>query len=343
MERGGRFAVGDGIFRCHDSVLESVLAEPELDIPAVRRADISWKALLEREGLLQLPAAHNALTAKLIERAGFPAYQVGGFALVGTRYGRPDVDLEHFGEKSRAVQDVIDGCALPVLVDGDDGYGDAKNVTRTIRGYEALGASAIFIEDQTSPKKCGHMAGKSVVPTGIMIEKVKAAVAARQDRDTFILARTDAIEPEGVGRAIKRAEAYLKAGADGVYLEGPRTTAELERIGAALRGVPLATSLLERGGVTPWLAPDEFQRLGFSMILYPTTLLFRLARAIELGLADLRAGRPLDPGQSIDMQQFEQMVDLPVWAEIEKRYPSVPEQRGPFRRVRDKASQLFGG
>ena len=125
------------------------MPEPELDVPAVRRSSISWRQLLEREKFLQLPAAHDALTAKLIERAGFPAYQIGGFALVGARYGRPDLDLEHFGEKNRAVQDIIDGCALPVLVDCDEGYGDAKNVTRTIRGYEALGATALFIEDQT--------------------------------------------------------------------------------------------------------------------------------------------------------------------------------------------------
>lgn len=316
------------------------MAEPELNIPAVKRADISWKALLERKKLLQLPAAHDALTAKLIERAGFPAYQVGGFALVGARYGRPDVDLEHFGEKNRAVQDVIDGCALPVLVDGDNGYGDAKNVTRTIRGYEALGASAIFIEDQTSPKRCGHMAGKSVVPKAAMVAKVKAAVAARQNKDTFLLARTDAIEPESVASAIKRAGAYLEAGADGVYVEGPRSVEELEQVGKALGGVPLATSVLERGGLTPWLPPDRFHEMGFSMILYPTTLLFRLARAIELGLNDLHAGRALDPAASIDMKQFEDLVDLPTWGEIETRYPSVPEQRGLIERGRKAVSRL---
>src|SRR5947209_18689521 len=126
---------------------------PDLNIPAVRRSPLSWKKLLKREKFLQLPAAHDALTAKLIERAGFPAYQIGGFALVGTRYGHPDVDLQHFGEKSRAVHDIIDGHSLPVLVDCDEGYGDAKNITRVVRSYEAMGASAVFIEDQTSPKR----------------------------------------------------------------------------------------------------------------------------------------------------------------------------------------------
>lgn len=296
------------------------MADLELDIPAVRRAEISWRALLEREKFLRLPAAHDALTAKLIERAGFPAYQVGGFALVGARYGRPDVDLEHFGEKNRAVQDVVDGCALPVLVDADEGYGDVKNVTRTVRGYEALGAAAIFFEDQEAPKKCGHMADKKVVPVEQMVAKVRAAIAARQDRDTFILARTDAIEPEGMDSALRRAEAYLEAGADGVYVEGPRSIEEIEQVAQVLRGAVLATSVLERGGVTPWLAPEDFQALGYSMILYPTTVLFGIARTIETVLRNLRASQPLDPEVSIDMEQFEGIVDLPLWAEIEKRF-----------------------
>ncbi|WP_206245752.1 isocitrate lyase/PEP mutase family protein [Novosphingobium terrae] len=297
------------------------MQEPELDIPAVRRGRRSWQKLLEGEGLLQLPAAHDALTAKLIERAGFPAYQVGGFALVGARYGRPDVDLEHFGEKNRAVQDVIDGCALPVLVDGDDGYGDAKNVTRTVRGYEALGASAIFLEDQTAPKRCGHMAGKSVIPRKDMVAKIRAAVSARQNDDTFILARTDAIAPEGVESAIARAQAYLDAGAHGAYVEGPISVQQLERVGKALHDAPLATSVLERGGVTPWLSPEDFRQMGFSMILYPTSVLFQIARASARALANLRAGRPLDPDASIDMQAFEDLVDLPQWAKIESVFP----------------------
>jgi methylisocitrate lyase len=301
------------------------MQEPELDIPAVRRSRIAWSDLLARERPLVLPAAHDALTAKLIERAGFPAYQVGGFAVAATRFGHPDVDLEHFGDKSQAVRDIIDACPLPVLVDGDDGYGDAKNVTRTFRGYEALGASAIFLEDQTSPKRCGHMAGKNVVPKETMIAKVKAAVAARLDRKTFILARTDAIQPEGIENAIARAQAYLDAGADGAYVEGPRSVEELEKVGKALRGAPLATSVLERGGVTPWLPPRTFHDLGFAMILYPTTVLFRMAHATEQALASLKAGKPLSAAASFDMESFEELLELQKWAEIEKRFATGPE------------------
>src|SRR5256714_11955595 len=131
--------------------------EPELDIPAVRRRTITWKQLLDRERLVQLPAAHDALTAKLIEDAGFDAYQIGGFALVGSRHGLPDVDLTRFAEQSAGVRDILAACDLPVLLDADDGYGDAKDVTHTIASYEAMGVSAIFIEDQVLPKRCGYM------------------------------------------------------------------------------------------------------------------------------------------------------------------------------------------
>jgi methylisocitrate lyase len=297
------------------------MQEPELDIPAVRRSTRTWRQILAGHRPLQLPAAHDALTARLIERAGFAAYQVGGFALAGARYARPDVDLEHFGEKSVGVKDIIEACALPVLVDGDDGYGDAKNVTRVVRGYEGLGAAAIFIEDQTSPKRCGHMAGKTVVPTEHMASKIKAAIAARERPETFILARTDAIEPEGVENAIKRAEAYLEAGADGVYVEGPRNEDELAKVGRALRGAPLATSVLERGGVTPWLSPQDFADLGYSMILYPTTVLFRVAWATQRALETLREGKPLSGSASLDMPAFEEIVELSKWAAIEEAFP----------------------
>jgi hypothetical protein len=137
----------------------------------------TWKKLLARGAPLVLPAAHDALTTRLIERAGFPTYQVGGFAATGARHGFPDIDLTRFGEEYAAVRDIIAACPLPVLVDADDGYGDAKNVTRTVRAYEALGASTIFIEDQKAPKRCGHMAGKTVVPPEEMESKVRAAAA----------------------------------------------------------------------------------------------------------------------------------------------------------------------
>jgi methylisocitrate lyase len=202
-----------------------------------------------------------------------------------------------------------------------------QNVTRTVRGYEALGAAAIFLEDQTAPKRCGHMAGKNVIPTEQMTGKIRAAVAARQEQDMFILARTDAIQPEGLDSALRRGEAYLQAGAHGIYVEGPRSVEELEQVARAFKGVPLATSVLERGGVTPWLDPTTFRELGFTMILYPTTVLFSIAKATDQALYNLFMGQPLKDETSVDMGRFEEIVDLAKWAEIEARF--LPPEEKP--------------
>src|SRR5438067_9387011 len=165
----------------------------------------SWKKLLKREKFLQLPAAHDALAAKLIEGAGFKAYQIGGFAIDGARYAVPDIDLTRLSEKSAAVREIINASELPVLVDADDGYGDVKNVTHTIHIYDEMGVSAVFIEDQQAPKRCGHMKGKHVIPAQEMAAKVRAAAAARNNESLFLIARTDAIETDGLDEALRRA------------------------------------------------------------------------------------------------------------------------------------------
>jgi 2-methylisocitrate lyase-like PEP mutase family enzyme len=280
----------------------------------------NWKRLLKQHAPLLLPAACDALTAKLIEQAGFPAYQIGGFALDGTRFGFPDMDVTRLGEKSSAVRDIVYACSLPVLVDCDDGYGDEKSIVHTVHTYDDIGASAIFIEDQKAPKRCGHMGGKEVVDPRVMVNKIRAAKSARRNADRlFILARTDAIAVNGVDDAIRRAEMYLKAGADGVYLEGPEDVEQLRRIGREFKGEPLAVSVLEGGGKTPWLPPQEMHDLGFNMILYPTTLLFRQTRAIQRALCDLRAGRPMPQQEAVNMTQFEKVVDIVYWKTIEQK------------------------
>ncbi len=288
----------------------------------------SWRFVLEHNAPLLLPAAHDALTARLIERAGFPAYQIGGFAVAGTLHALPDLDLEHFGEKHAAASRIIAASRLPVLVDSDDGYGDVKNVTRAVRGYESIGASALFIEDQKPPKRCGHMAGKEVIPPAEMEQKLRAAAAARNRPDFFILARTDAREPEWLASAFKRGERYLAAGADGIYVEGLKSREELAETGRAFKQVPLATSILERGGETPWVAPEELKEMGFDMLLYPTTLLFRLVRSLQRGLAELRRGAALGPEDSIDLEAFEDIVGLREWAEIENRFMGAAQPQG---------------
>lgn len=279
-----------------------------------------WKQVLEQYAPLVLPSAHDPLVARIAESIGYRAIQVGGFSLSATLSGAPDIDLEHFGEKSSVAQRVIHATSLPVLVDGDDGYGDPKNVTRTVQEYEAMGAAAIFIEDQVAPKKCGHMGDKEVVSKKIMVNKLKAACAARQSPNFFIIARTDALEPNGLKDALSRADAYLKAGVDGLYIEGARNEKELKTIGQEFEGVPLAVSILEGGGKTPFLPPDEFHRMGFTMLLYPTTVLFRTVRAIERALKDLNAGKEMPEKEACDVTEFLDIVDMKRWQSIEAQF-----------------------
>jgi 2-methylisocitrate lyase-like PEP mutase family enzyme len=279
----------------------------------------TWKDLLKRERPLLLPCAHDALSARLIERAGFAGYSIGGFALVGSRYAIPDIGLAAFGEISAGIRDIMAATSLPVLVDCDTGYGDVKNVTHTVQRYEAMGAKAIFLEDQIAPKRCGHMAGKDVIPAEQMAAKIRAAAGARR-RDLFIIARTDARAVHGLDDALRRAELYLKAGADGLFIEAPQTVQELERVGRAFRGVPQLANMLEGGGQTPMLPPGELMTLGFDMVAYPTTLIFRVARAMERALVELKAGKPGSNGESVDFAAFKDITGYNEWARIEDEY-----------------------
>jgi 2-methylisocitrate lyase-like PEP mutase family enzyme len=300
----------------------------------------NWKRLLKKHKPMQLVAACDALTAKLIEQAGFPAYQVGGFALDGMRFGFPDMDVNRLGEKSAVVRDIMQACDLPVLVDCDDGYGDEKNVAHTIHIYDRLGASAIFMEDQKSPKRCGHMGGKKVIEPKDMVNKIKAACSARPDPEQlFIIARTDSIAVNGVDDALRRGEMYLKAGADGIYVEGPRNMKQLEAVGRAFKGEPLVVTMLEGGGVTPWATPQDFYSMGFNMILYPTTVLFRVTRAIQRSLADLKAGLPMPENDSVTMTEFEEIVDIAYWKAIEEKAVPLGERvRQTINKIVKKAS-----
>lgn len=287
----------------------------------------NWKRLVKQHKPMLLPSACDALTAKLIEQAGFPAYQIGGFAMDGMRFGYPDMDVTRLGEKSAVVRDIVHASDLPVLVDCDDGYGDEKNVVHTIHTYDDLGVAAIFMEDQKSPKKCGHMSGKEVVETQVMVNKLKAARSARRSAEKlFILARTDALAVNGLKDAIRRAEQYLKAGADGIYIEGPENVEQLRAIGKEFKGEPLAVTILENGGKTPWISPEEMYGMGFNMILYPTTLLFRQTKAVLRALDDLKAGRPMPKSEGVSMMDFEKIVDIAYWKAVEEKAMPLGER-----------------
>ena len=279
-----------------------------------------WKDLLKQDKPLLLPCAYDALSARLIERAGFSAYAIGGYQVVGARHAIPDIGLAAYGEISAGIRDIMAATRLPVMVDCDTGYGDVKNVTHTIQGYEAMGASSFFMEDQIAPKRCGHMAGKDVIPAEQMVAKIKAAAGARRSKDFFIIARTDARAVHGLDEALRRGEMYLNAGADGLFIEAPQTVQELERVGRSFKGVPQLANMVEGGGQTPVLPPNELYALGFNMIAYPTTLIFHVARTIERALENIKAGTPSAGNDGVDFAEFKAITGYDEWARIEDEY-----------------------
>lgn len=278
----------------------------------------TFRQLLARSEPVLMPVVTDALSARIVRRAGFDAFAIGGFPLVGSRYGIPDIGLASFGEMAEGVRDLLGACDLPCLVDSDDGYGDVKNVTRTVRTYESLGAAGVVLEDQVAPKRCGHMAGKDVTDAEPWLAKLRAALAARNSPDLFVMARTDARATRGLDEALRRGEAAFAAGVDGVFIEAPQSIEELEKIGRTFKGKPLLANMLE-DGKTPWLEPAELKRLGFAMVVYPTTIAFHVARAIEETLADLKHGkRP--KGGATSFEEFKAIVGFGDWAEIENRF-----------------------
>lgn len=276
-----------------------------------------WRELLTRHRPLVLPGAHDALCARLIERAGFQAYVVGGFGVAAARHALPDIGLIGLGEMAEAIRATMQGSRLPVLADADNGYGDVKNVAHTIRTYETLGVSALFLEDQVAPKRCGHFAGKDVVPSAVMEAKLRAAVAAREDPELFLIARTDARGVHGLDEALRRCERYIRAGADGIFVEAPQSVAELERIARSF-DVPQFCNMLV-GGRTPILTNRELGEMGFAMVVHGTTMAMSVARAIEETLTAI-ASDTLDPTGFWSLPQFTQALGMDGWDSIEDAF-----------------------
>ena len=281
----------------------------------------TFREVLQQPGPLVLPPAHDGLSARMIQNAGFDAYFIGGFPAVGARYGVPDIGLKSLGEISAAVRDIMAACDLPVFVDGDDGYGDTKNVVNTLHTYERMGVDAILFEDQQWPKRCGHMSGKRVVPVEEMEAKVRAACGERMNKETFIFARTDARAVTGLDDALRRAERYLRAGADGIFIEAPQSVEELRIVGRAF-DVPQIANPLE-GGKTPILSPAELYELGFKVIPYGLYVLMRMAKTIRLALDDLKTGRfamKFDE-TALGFQEYLREVGIDEWAGVESKFP----------------------
>jgi 2-methylisocitrate lyase-like PEP mutase family enzyme len=218
------------------------------------------------------PGCFDALSAALIERAGFECAYLSGASIAYTRFGRPDIGLVAMSEVAETISVIRERTDLPLIVDADTGFGNAVNTYRTVRLFERMGASGVQLEDQVMPKRCGHLRGKSLVAAGEMAGKIEAACAARLDRDTMIIARTDAIAVEGLDSALERADRYVEAGADMLFIEALETREQMQSAIAGFAGrVPLLVNMVE-GGDTPMTNAADLQALGFSVVIFPGAL-----------------------------------------------------------------------
>jgi 2-methylisocitrate lyase-like PEP mutase family enzyme len=252
--------------------------------PAARLKD-----LIETDAPVVAPGAFNALFARMIEEAGFPAVYLSGAGVANSLLGRPDIGLVTLTEMVMIGERICDVVGIPVIADGDTGYGGVHNVARTVRAYERAGIAAIQLEDQVFPKKCGHFEGKEVVSADQMLQRIEAALEARSDDDgILVIARTDARAPMGFDEALDRARRYGEAGADILFVEAPQTVEELATVGRDLSRWPLLANMVEFGK-TPQLPADRLGELGFSVVITPGSITRVTTRAAESVLAELKA------------------------------------------------------
>ena len=270
---------------------------------------IRFKKLLTGPEILMIPGVADALGAKLVEKAGFQAVFLSGYAASATLLGAPDVGLVTLTEMVECARRITGAIEIPVFADGDNGHGNATNVIRTMKEFERAGVSAIFFEDQVAPKRCGHMSGKQVIPIGEMVSKIRAAVDARMDSDLAIMARTDALALNGMDDAIERMHRYLEAGADLSFVESPQTIDEMRRITREIHAPNMANMV--PGGRTPILPAKQLKELGFSLVAYPTMLIYATAWAARRALSHLRESETCaDFLEMMDFDEFNSLIGL---------------------------------
>jgi 2-methylisocitrate lyase-like PEP mutase family enzyme len=268
-----------------------------------------FRRLLQRPGMIRSLGAHDVFTARLIEAAGLETVFIGGFGASASMLGLPDVGLLTLTEMSEAVRRMALRVRIPVVADGDTGHGDLHNVVRTVREFERAGAAGVLLEDQVSPKRCGHFRGKQVIPAAEMVLKLRAALDAREDPDFVIVARTDARAVEGLLSAVERANRYGEAGADVCFIEAPEGQDELEQIPRQVR-YPLLVNMLT-GGVTPILTVDELARLGYKVVVCPIESLLVAGAAIQrLIQALVNRGRVDEAGEMMTFAEIKQVLGL---------------------------------
>lgn len=294
--------------------------------------------LLAGPEIVVAPGVFDGLTALLVERAGFAAAYLSGGSIAYTRFGRPDVGLVSMSEVAEIIAAAAERIRIPLIVDADTGYGNALNVARTVRVFERQGAAAIQLEDQVTPKRCGHLDGKALVPTGEMVGKLKAALDARDDAATLIIARTDAVAVEGLEAALDRAEAYREAGADMLFIEAPGSVEEMAAVSSRFGGrVPLMANMVE-GGKTPMMSAPELEALGFALVIFPGGLVRAFTHMAADYLESLKANGGTAPyrDRMLDLAGLNRILGTAELLERGKEYdggPSAPDERGARRRA----------
>jgi 2-methylisocitrate lyase-like PEP mutase family enzyme len=283
---------------------------------------MSLKHRLQQSAILIAPGIYDAFSAMMAERAGFEAMYLSGASIAYTRLGAPDIGLVSFAEVCETMATIRERTALPIIIDADTGYGNALNVQRTVKRLERAGASAIQLEDQTSPKRCGHLDGKSLIGTGEMIGKIKAALDARASDQTLIVARTDAVAVDGFDAALERAEAFLEAGADVLFIEAVRDAAQMrvvtERFAAR---VPLLANMVE-GGKTPLKNASELQEIGYSLAIFPGGTVRAVAHALGAYFAELQktGSNQGNAARMLDFDGLNALLETKAILEHSRRY-----------------------
>ncbi len=270
----------------------------------------SFRRMLDGGGIVVAPGAYDAWSARLVEQAGFRAVYMTGYGASASLLGAPDLGLMTATEMAGQAFRLSSAVKVPVIADADTGFGNPLNVMRTVRLYEAAGVSAIQIEDQPMPKKCGHMENKRVVPTAEMVARIRAATAARADRNFLIVARTDARAVYGLDEALRRGDAYREAGADILFIEAPETDEEMATICRTFRGIPLLANVVE-AGKTPCHTAGELEKMGFSLAIFPISTLLAATRAVVGAMEEIRDnGRLVGTIPTVDFKTFNRMMGL---------------------------------
>ena len=285
------------------------------------------KELISQDKILVAPGAYDAFTGKLIEESGFEAVYLSGAGVSYSALGQPDTGLVTQSQMVDRVRSLTDTLSVPLIADGDTGYGNAINVMSTVRQYEQAGASAIQLEDQQFPKRCGHLSGKELVDEKEMSEKIRAALNARKSKDFLIIARTDALSVFGLDEALRRSHLYLKQGADILFVESPTSERELAAIAKEFSNVPLMANMVE-GGLTPIVAAEILEEMGYDLVIYPNSLTRRFAFA---GLDLLKAlGKTGSTSSSLDKMmpfpELNQLLGIEELKQLEKDYLPRPEE-----------------